>query len=157
MIRVYEKVQVRHAEDPFQKVELLHRIARLYEDALSNPGAAFDTYASALPLDDRSDLTAGNLERLAMAVNRWPAVAELYDAEVEKLGQRGDKDRLIELEARNADIFEVQLEDVVGAIVRHRRVLDADPQEFDRAASARSTVPANGSFSRLGDRLGSGG
>ncbi|MGA2449699.1 MAG: tetratricopeptide repeat protein [Polyangiaceae bacterium] len=127
LIRVYE-VQMRHAEDAYRKVELLHRIARLYEDALNNLTAAFDTYAAALPLDDMSDLTAGNIERLAMVVNRWPAVAELYDAEIEKLSQRGDKERLVELESRNADIFEVQLEDVVGAIVRHRRVLDADPQ-----------------------------
>ncbi len=35
LIRVHE-VQVRRATDPFQKVELLHRIARLYEDALGD-------------------------------------------------------------------------------------------------------------------------
>ena len=35
LIRVHE-VQVQHAADAFQKVELLHRIARLYEDALDN-------------------------------------------------------------------------------------------------------------------------
>ena len=35
LIRVHE-VQVQRATDPFQKVDLLHRIARLYEDALDD-------------------------------------------------------------------------------------------------------------------------
>ena len=37
------------------------------------------------PLDDGNEETLGNLERLAMVVNRWPEVAELYDAELDKL------------------------------------------------------------------------
>src|SRR6185436_10204544 len=40
LIAVHE-VQVQHSTDPFQKVDLLHRIARLYEDALDNHQSAF--------------------------------------------------------------------------------------------------------------------
>ena len=47
LISVLE-VQVAHADDPFTQVDLLHRIARLYEDALENHASAFDTYARAL-------------------------------------------------------------------------------------------------------------
>ncbi len=42
LISVHE-VQVKHATDPFTQVDLLHRIARLYEDALENHASAFDT------------------------------------------------------------------------------------------------------------------
>ncbi len=128
LIAVHE-VQVRRATDPYQKVELLHRIARLYEDALGQHAQAFETYARALPLDDGNDQTLGNIERLAMTVNQWPAVARLYDAQLDKLAENPDlRDRFVELGLRNAQVFEVQLEDVDGAIARYRRVVDADPE-----------------------------
>jgi tetratricopeptide (TPR) repeat protein len=129
LIAVYE-VQVRNATDAFQKVELLHRIARLYEDALGDHASAFDTYARALPIDDGNEQTLGNLERLAMAVNRWPQVAELYDARLDKLVESENKERFVELGLRSAQIFEVQLENVDGATARYRRVVDADTENL---------------------------
>ncbi len=125
LISVHE-VQVAHASDAFQKVDLLHRIARLYEDALDNHASAFDTYARALSLDNGNELTLQNLERLAMVVNRWPEVGRLYDVELEKLTETPDK--LVELGLRTAQIYEVQLEDVDNAIKRFRLVLDAEPE-----------------------------
>ncbi len=125
LIHVHE-VQVEHATDPFQKVELLHRIARLYEDALDNHNSAFDTYARALSLDNGNEDTLHNLERLAMVVNRWPDVAKLYDVELDKLAD--NPGRLVELGLRTAQIFEVQLEDVNNAIARYRRVLEAEAE-----------------------------
>jgi golgin subfamily B member 1 len=125
LISVHE-VQVAHADDAFQKVDLLHRIARLYEDALENHGAAFDTYARALSLDNGNEATLQNLERLAMVVNRWPQVAALYDAELDKLADTPD--RLVELGLRLAQIYEVQLEDVDNAIGRYRRVMEVEPE-----------------------------
>ena len=129
LIRVHE-VQVRRAADPFQKVELLHRIARLFEDAVGDHASAFDTFARALPLDDGNEQTLGNIERLAMAVNRWPQVAKLYDEQLDKLDGGDNKERFVELGLRNAQIFEVQLEDVDGAIARYRRVVDSEPENL---------------------------
>ncbi|MEO8801200.1 MAG: tetratricopeptide repeat protein, partial [Polyangiaceae bacterium] len=125
LISVHE-TQVTHSTDPFQKVELLHRIARLQEDALDSHAAAFDTYARALELDNGNELTLQNLERLAMVVSRWPQVAALYDAELDKLADAPD--RFVELGLRTANIFEVQLEDVNNAVGRFRRVIDVDPE-----------------------------
>ena len=129
LIQVHE-VQVQRATDSFQKVELLHRIARLYEDALGDHPAAFDTYARAVPIDDGNEQTLGNIERLAMVVNRWPQVAQLYDVQLDKLTGEDEKTRFVELGLRNAQVFEVQLEDVAAAIVRYRRVVDADPENL---------------------------
>jgi tetratricopeptide (TPR) repeat protein len=125
LISVHE-VQVQHSTDPFQKVELLHRIARLYEDALDNHGSAFDTHARALALDNGNEQTLQNLERLAMLVNRWPQVATLYDAELDKLTD--NPERFVELGLRTAQIYEVQLEDVDNAIARYRRVAEVDQE-----------------------------
>lgn len=128
LISVHE-VQVRHASDPFTQVDLLHRIARLYEDALENHASAFDTYARALSLDNGNESTLQNLERLAMIVNRWGGaggVAGLYDAELDKLAE--NPERFVELGLRTAQIFEVQLEDVDNAIGRYKRVAEVDPE-----------------------------
>ena len=125
LISVHE-VQVRHASDAFSQVDLLHRIARLYEDALEDHRAAFDTYARALALDNGNEATLQSLERLAMVVDRWPAVAALYDAELDKLAELPD--RFVDLALRTAQIFETQLDDVDNAIVRYRRVIEVEPE-----------------------------
>ena len=125
LVSVHE-VQVQHSQDPFQKVELLHRIARLYEDAMDNHASAFDTYARSLALDNSNHDTLGNLERLAMVVNRWPDVAALYDTELDKLTD--NVERFVELALRLANIYELQLENVDAAIGRYRRVMEADPE-----------------------------
>src|SRR6185312_11836918 len=61
-----------------------------------------------------------------MVVSRWPQVAALYDAELDKLTDTPE--RFVELGLRTAQIFEVQLEDVDGAIQRYRRVLEVDAE-----------------------------
>jgi len=121
LVSVHE-VQVAHGQDPFLKVDLLHRIARLYEDALEEPKNAFDTFARALAFDNGNEITLQNLERLAMALGLYAEVAALYDAELDKLDE--NPDRFVELGIRTAQIFELSLEDTTNAIVRYRRVLD---------------------------------
>jgi len=125
LVSVHE-VQVAHGQDPFLKVDLLHRIARLYEDALEEPKNAFDTFARALVFDNGNETTLQNLERLAMALGLYADVAALYDAELDKLDE--NPDRFVELGLRTAQIFELSLEDTNNAIVRYRRVLDVQPE-----------------------------
>ncbi|MCL2776956.1 MAG: hypothetical protein FWD73_03055 [Polyangiaceae bacterium] len=132
LISVHE-VQVRHASDAFAQVDLLHRIARLYEDALDDHASAFDTYARALTLDNGNEATLQSLERLAMVVNRWPEVAKLYDAELDKLTDAPE--RFVELALRTAQIFDVQLDDVGSAIDHYRRVIEVEP---DNQTAVRS-------------------
>ena len=123
LVSVHE-VQVTHTEDVFQKVELLHRISRLHEDAMDNHASAFDTYARAVALDNGNPETLQNLERIGTLVNRWPEVAKLYDTELDKLAE--NPERFVELGLRVAQIYETQLEDVENAIGRYRRVSEVD-------------------------------
>jgi len=118
------EVQVRAAEDPYQRVDLLHRVARLYEEMLGDHANAFETYARAVAGDSSNEDSLGNLERLAMAVGRWADVARLYDQELDKLGE--NPQAFVDLGLRLAQIFETQLEDVDSAIARYRRVLAVD-------------------------------
>ena len=125
LISVIE-VQQRFADDPVTKVELLHRIARHYEDNLGNPGAAFETYARAVAVDSRNEDTLAAFERLAGVVSRWPEVARSYQSELEKL--RDDSLAFVELGLRTAQIVEVQLEDREQAIALYRRVLEVESE-----------------------------
>ena len=119
------EAQVRLATEAYQQVDLLHRMGRLQEEALGDLQGAFDFYARALVLDSANENSLSNLERLSLQTNAWLQVAALYDAEVERLA--GEPDRFVDLALRSAQIFEVQLDDVHGAIVRYRRVTEADP------------------------------
>ncbi|MEZ4226752.1 MAG: tetratricopeptide repeat protein [Polyangiaceae bacterium] len=125
LISVLE-VMVRFSDDAFTKVDLLHRIARLYEENLGDHASSFDTYARAVAVDSQNEETLGSLERLAMMIERWPNVASLYDQELGKL--EDEPERLVELGLRVAQVYEVQLEDVDNAVQRYRRVLEADPE-----------------------------
>jgi golgin subfamily B member 1 len=125
LISVLE-VTVRFAEDPFQKVELLHRIARLHEESLGDHARAFETYARAVSADSQNEESLGSLERLAMMIERWPAVAQLYDQELDKL--HGEPERFVELGLRTAQVYEVQLESLEQAVARYRLVLEKDPE-----------------------------
>ena len=125
LIHVHE-VQARHAPDAYQKSELLHRIARLFEDALDDHKSAFDTYARAVEVDSGQEDTLANLERLASALSRWQDVAKLYDQELDKLGE--NPTRFVELGMRTAQIFEVQLDDTESAIARYRRIIAVEPE-----------------------------
>ncbi len=120
------EVQVRFADDPYAKVDLLHRVARLYEENLGDHASAFDTYARAVSVDSQNEESLSSLERLANLIERWPAVAQIYDAELDKLAEQPEQ--LVELGLRVAQVYEVQLEDVNSAVARYRRVLGADPE-----------------------------
>jgi golgin subfamily B member 1 len=124
LIEVHE-VQVAHAEDAFARVDLLHRIARLHEEALENPNAALDTYARALPVDSANEQTLAQLERLSSLTNRWRDVAQLYDIELAKIKEQPE--RYVELGLRVAEIYEERLENNAGAIERFKLVIEADP------------------------------
>jgi golgin subfamily B member 1 len=132
LISVLE-VQVKAAEDPYARVELLHRVARLHEEMLGDHKSAFETYARAVGADIANDDSLSNFERLAMVVGRWHDVATLYDGELSKLAE--DPARFVELGLRLAQIFETQLEDVESAVSRYRRVLAADAENHTAVAS----------------------
>ncbi|MBI4956957.1 MAG: tetratricopeptide repeat protein [Myxococcales bacterium] len=132
LIRVLE-VEVKHQEDVFQRVELLHRVARLYEEMLNDPQRAFDTYARAVQCDITNEQSLAQFERLAGMVSRWLELAALYDAELGKLAE--DPQRFAELGLRVARIYEEQIENFDQAIQRFQRVLEIEPENATAIAS----------------------
>jgi tetratricopeptide (TPR) repeat protein len=120
------EVQARFAEDPFAQVDLLHRIARSYEDNLGNTDRAFDSYARAVAVDSANEDSLGMLERLGNATRRWPQVASLYDEQLTKLAE--EPERMVPLALRLAQIYELQLAELDKAVARYQLVLGTEPE-----------------------------
>ncbi len=150
LISVLE-VEVRFADDAFTKVDLLHRVARLYEENLGDHARAFDTYARAVTVDSQNEESLASLERLAMLIERWPAVAALYDQALSQL--EDEPERLVELALRVAQVYEVQLEDVDNAVARYRRVLDADVENQSAVRALDRLFTQSERWSDLADVL----
>ncbi len=125
LISVLE-VQAKAPGDAFARVDLLHRIARLFEENLNDPARAFETYARALGTDSQNEDSLAALERLATMTGQWPRVAQIYDRELALL--ENEPARFIELGLRVAQVYEVQLEDTQNAIKRYRQVLDLESE-----------------------------
>lgn len=150
LISVLE-VQVRFQDDPFMRVDLLHRIAALYEENLQDFASAFDTHARALALDNANHDTLDALERLAVMTERWKDTAALYDAELDKL--EDNPDWFVDLGLRTALLMEQRLEDIPGAVQRYRRVLEVSPDNEQALGSLDRLFEFTEQWSELAEVL----
>ena len=119
------EVQIRHTEDEHERVEMLHRLADLYEIHLEDPASAFNAFSRALPLASSNEHTLVSLERLAEQTGSWREVRSLYDAEVEHL-QEDAPETASDLAMRSAIISELHLDDVEASIASYRIVVAVD-------------------------------
>ena len=77
LVGVHE-VQVRRSNDVGRRVELLHQVAQLYEDAAGDLGSAFATIARALKEDPSNEVTQQQLDRVARATGRFAELAQVF-------------------------------------------------------------------------------
>ncbi|MDI7266447.1 MAG: hypothetical protein QME96_00435 [Myxococcota bacterium] len=118
------EVQVANSDDKWQRVEMLHRIADLYEQPthINEPGAAFDVHARAFRLDPAGDRSIDALERLAMMLDVWPRLAVLYDEGI----AAAEPEIKVALGLRAARVFEREIGSTDEAIRRLVAVLEVD-------------------------------
>ena len=118
------EVMIKHSDDPYRTVELLHRIAGLNEQQLDNDPAAFSAFSRALQTDSNDDDALNNLERLAERVEGgWDSLAQLMEQELDRVL---DADRQVQLGLRVARIYEEELGQPAEAIGKFRQVLDLE-------------------------------
>lgn len=130
LVEVYE-IMVRHSLDPIRKIELLHEIARLYEEGGENGVQAFLTHARALREDPTRDDTQKQLERLARQLERWQDLVALY---AEVVGVAGhDMELQVHLWTRIAQIYESNLGDNDQAAAAYHKVLGVDSTNLPAA------------------------
>ena len=131
LINVHE-IQAGHASSAERRVELLHRIAELYEMALDDLSSAFATYSRALAEDPAHEGTQDNLARLAMAGANYDALAGVYEQQVEHVD---DPVLKAQLHVKAATVREEQLGDTEGAIAHYTAVLAHDGHHLEAASA----------------------
>src|SRR5262249_27062003 len=113
------EVQVRRADDPARRVDLLHQISQLYQDAAGDLHSAFATLARALKEDPANDQTQQQIDRVARVTNRFADLATVY----QKLGTdlaSSDPALASALTMIAARVYESDIGDVDTAISLYR-------------------------------------
>ena len=153
LIGVHE-IQVRHSRDADQKVDLLGRMAELYETQLDDLSSAFSSYARALAEEPGNPNTQEQLERIAATANAWQSLAETYEVQV---SDTEDAQVAASLHAKVADVRETKLGDIEGAIRHYKRVLELADDNLDAATSLERCIKCRERYEDLaGICLGQG-
>ncbi|HKE19803.1 MAG TPA: tetratricopeptide repeat protein, partial [Kofleriaceae bacterium] len=144
------EVMIRYGDNPVAVVDLLHRVAELYEHRLERPREAFGAHARALREDSSNELTLGHLERLADHTRSWRELVQLYAAEADK---SLDVPRQVDLLSRLARVYEEELALPDDATVIYRRILEAEFDNRDAVLALDRLYSAAGRWQELADTL----
>jgi tetratricopeptide (TPR) repeat protein len=145
LVGVHE-IEVRHADAPERRVQLLHTIAELQESRLQDAPAAQQTYARALAEDPANERTQAELERVALLANDAQGLVQIYEQQVRNVSDAGT---VALLHAKAAQIQETMLGDVAGAIGHYRRVLDVDAGNLEAAHALERLYQTSGQSEEL--------
>ncbi|MET0339682.1 MAG: tetratricopeptide repeat protein [Polyangiales bacterium] len=116
--------RIEAVEDDAMRIQLLHKMARVYEDKLEEPQQAFDALLVAWGVSYQHQKTADQLERLAQLLQAW---AQLLTTANEALAGELDQDTRIAICLRCARWYGKYLERPDYAIPYYQQVLALDP------------------------------
>ncbi|HEY8946389.1 MAG TPA: tetratricopeptide repeat protein, partial [Polyangiaceae bacterium] len=139
LIGVYE-IQVARTEDSQRRVDLLHEIAQLYEDAAGNLNAAFETMARALAVDPSNEPTQQNIDRLARSTGRHQDVASVFES---LAASQRDPELGSALYAAAARVYENDVRNLERAVELYRKVLSIDPTNLAAAEALQALFQAS--------------
>ena len=146
------EVQVRRAGEPARRVELLHQIAQLHEDAAADLNNAFATLARALREDPANDQTQTQIDRVARATGRFEDLAQVY----RQLGSEAvaeDPALGATLTMMSARVYESDIGNLDVAIGLYTKVLDIDPAHLQAAESLERLYRQTERYSELSEIL----
>lgn len=109
---------------PKPPIELLHRLAELYEEHLNDPERAIERLGSAIYVDPSYRPALLALGRLREQRGEWRELAEMLSAEAEVVE---DPEYRATLHARMAEICEVHLGSEAYAVEHHKQALALRP------------------------------
>jgi len=107
-----------------RQVEMLVRVARVYEEELGQRDKAISTFRRVLDPEPDNHVAILALDRLYQAAERWTDLAEILRREIR---QTNDGDEIVALQFRLGQLFEQSLRDIDNAIEVYREILISDP------------------------------
>ncbi len=120
---LYESELGKLLEVPRQ-VEMLLRVARVYEEELGQADKAIATYRRVVDAEAENRDAILALDRLYQHAEKWPELADVLRREIRLA--RGDQE-IVALQFRLGQLYEQSLRDIDNAIEVYREILAADP------------------------------
>jgi tetratricopeptide (TPR) repeat protein len=120
---IYETELQKLLEVPRQ-VEMLLRVARVYEQELGQAEKAISTYRRVLDADAENRDAILALDRLYQNAEMWTELADVLRREI-RMAQNDQE--IVALQFRLGQLYEQNLKDVDNAIEVYREILVADP------------------------------
>jgi golgin subfamily B member 1 len=120
-----------HRFEPADRLSVLHTIADLEENALSEIERAIDTYRAALDVEERDGRSLDALTRLYRSKERWRDLSELY---LRRADLDTDGDASAGYRLALARLYKNQLTDVGAAIDQLEIIVEAMPWNKDAIA-----------------------
>ena len=146
-------IQVQNSSSADQRVELLHRMAELYEVALDDLDSAFRTFARALARgSEQPDARASELDRIAASAGAWQALAEVYETQAQSASE-DPAVLVLAAHARPRRSAKSTSATSPSAIAHYKRVLEVDRDESRCGHCARAAVPGRGALRGPGEDL----
>lgn len=116
------------ADEPGIRKVMLHRIAALYEDELSEPGSAITAYKNVLAVDDTDRQALDALDGLFRNQEEWNELVEVLNRKIE-LTESPQQRRELRFDA--AILHDERLNDAYEAISLYSATLDDDPDDVE--------------------------
>ena len=130
--------EIEKVDEPRRAIDLLLRLARVYEEETGQLEEAIATYRRAITADPDSKQALVALDRLFGRAQQWDELAEIVRREIRIAPS--DEDR-VALTFRLAQIYELALVDMPKAVEAYRDILSADPTHAEtRAALERMFI-----------------
>ncbi len=140
------EIRLLDMDDPVTRLELLLRIARLCEDRLSDPDAAFDALARAFKEVNSDPRPIDGMHRLAAVLDRWTDLVDILEAEA-----ADEMDAVVakDLRLKAARILHHEVGDLDKAQAAYRKVLDLDPEDPEALDALESIYRALARYQEL--------
>src|SRR5262249_29254294 len=107
-----------------RQVDLLLRLARVYEEELNRAEKAIETYRRVLDAEGDNGTAIAALDRLFEQGQKWPEPARILRKEI-RLAQSDEQ--FLAIEFRLGQVYEVNIKDLPAAIDVYREILTQDP------------------------------
>ncbi|MDH3727652.1 MAG: hypothetical protein OER77_08985, partial [Myxococcales bacterium] len=122
------RVQHRFSNEPQRRLQLLTRVATTYFQHIGDADQGFSSLCEAFREQPSDSDTLGRIEMLASEYQRFPSVAELTG---DLAASVDDASLSRSLWIKTAQIHDAQLQDMEASVAAYRKVLEADPGDFE--------------------------
>ena len=110
--------------DPLTKVQMLLRLAAIYEQRLGNVDQAITHYLEILDTDPENTESIDALDRIFTHLERWPDLVENLRRQITITSDEAD---IIALYFRMGQIQQISISDPAAAVEAYREILNIDP------------------------------